>query len=116
MNCLFSLFACPYCSVASLSIQQANTTLPLNQRIAEVIVMPQEINGKWIGDPRLAFLAELNKTESLQQWGFPVLVLDNDRTKERFGRLIREKTGRIMVHSAYSHNHYVVFLRRYLNN
>lgn len=114
VNVLYSLMGCPYCRTASLAVIHANLTLPLNKRITIIEVLPQEINGRAIGDPRLAFLAELNKNPSIQEWGFPVLVLEDEKVMQRFGTSMKKMTNRVVMHSAYSHDHYVTFLKQYL--
>ena len=75
MNTLFSLIGCPICAKASMAIAKVNTELPPSRQIWEIKVLPQEINGKFIGDPRLNFMAELHKSQSFQNWTFPILVI-----------------------------------------
>jgi hypothetical protein len=115
MRNLFALISCPYCNVAALAVMDANCSLPLRQRINITEVLPQEINHKAIGDPRLSFLATLNKSESVQEWGFPILVLDSEGLKMNHGNVDIGITGRAMVHSSYSHNHYKTFIKHYMS-
>lgn len=114
MKTLFSLISCPFCNTASLAVLHANCNLPLDKQIKIIEVLPNEINGKAIGDARLAFLAELNKSTSVQEWGFPILALDTVGLKLDKGMVNLGSTGRVMIHSAYSHNHYKKFLEHYL--
>jgi len=107
---LYSLLGCPYCNIAGLSILFANCNLPVGNRVSIIEVLPNELNHKALGDPRLSFLSALNKSESVQEWGFPVLVLDNVGLKHFRGNVVVGPTGRAMVHSAYSHKHYQRFI------
>lgn len=116
MRNLFAMISCPYCNVASLAVLDMNCSLPVSKQIRITEVLPQEINHKAIGSPNLSFLAALHENESVQEWGFPILVLDSDGLKMNRGLVDIGKTGRAMVRSSYSHNHYKTFLKHYLAN
>lgn len=114
MRTLFAMIGCPYCAIASLGVIQANCSLPLDKQINIVEVLPQEINRRAIGDPRLSVLAALHKSESVQEWGFPVLMLDKEGLKRRFDDINTGNTKRALIRSVYSANHYETFLKEYL--
>ena len=110
MKTLFALLGCPFCNTASLAIAAANCNLSVKDQVKIIEVLPNEINHKAFGDPRMSFLAALNKSESLQEWGFPILVLDNTGMRSKWNNVDFGTTGRVMIHSAYSHKHYQRFI------
>ena len=114
MRCLFSLFGCPYCLTASLAVQEVNITLPIGQKIQTIEVFPQQVDGQFVGDPRLWKMAYMKKNPSIETMEFPVLFVDNPSISTMFESYMKKNRDDVIIKSAYSHNHYVTMLQRFL--
>lgn len=107
MRVFYTLIGCPICNTAESCILEVNKHLPAGKQI--------EIVDIFSGDPRLSWLSEFFKSDSVYAWEVPFLVIDELNIQYKFGSLKPSPLeNRVFVRSVWDMDHYIEFLETYL--